>query len=228
MVGPAFYLKEAVFIRQTTVPVVTGRQRRRNRRHPVAPLVKRPLPAARRAPEPQSFGELYGLSLWLLPAPMDTRRLKRFMVKIRRNYPTPSFAPHLTVLGQVKAKVARVRKVSRELAAEYSSCRLSFPLIRCSSRYFRAACLTGPRKSFGNVEAVRRRALHKLGLKSGNFSPHLSVYYGHLKRRERHGIVSIFSGELPVVIGFDRLAVVRTQGDVTKWKILGVYTLAKK
>ncbi|HXB57040.1 MAG TPA: 2'-5' RNA ligase family protein [Vicinamibacteria bacterium] len=165
-----------------------------------------------------------GMSLWLMPESGVGDRLRVLIEGLARRHRTPSFPPHLTLLGGIPgpeedalsrvAGLARglgpiaIRLVDVETSDEYFRC----VFVRAEPTEALRAAHVGARAAFANVASTP-------------FRPHLSLLYGRLEPPERAAVLQELGGTLELAFEASRLHVFRTQGPPRDWRPRGAFPL---
>ena len=131
-------------------------------------------------------------------------------------------------IADVRVSVSDV--VSAALAAsETDVFRLTFPTIESRPLYFQALFLKGNGDAVHAANAACRRAFGQ-DKETTAYTPHLSLYYGHIGRDEAPAIVEKLSQELPAEpLAFDveELTLWKLEGGVEAWKQVAAYPLRR-
>src|SRR5437879_1543205 len=152
-----------------------------------------------------------GMSLWLMPEGRAGDRLRALIGELARRHRTPSFLPHLTLLGGIpgpeEAALSRAAGPARGLAP----IAIRLREVETSDEYFRCVFVRAePTKALRGAHVDARAAL--AGAAPTPFKPHLSLLYGRLGPNERAAVLWELGGTLEVAFEASRLHVFRTQG----------------
>lgn len=163
-------------------------------------------------------GSAVGISLWLVPAGEACVRLSRVISDLSRAHGTPSFEPHVTLLGGLREPLEVVLTRSTSLARALRPFEARFGAAGISDEYFR--CLFLVVEETPDLLEARVRARRLFG-RAGDppLLPHLSLVYGSLWRQEKERIAAGM-GNLPRSASVDSLDVVRTDGPPESWQRL--------
>ena len=168
---------------------------------------------------PSGEGQAVGVSLWLVPEGEAHGRLAMLLDDLARRLGTPSFAPHVTLLGGIRDAEQEVLARAADLARELAPLTVFLEGIGGTDDYFR--CLFVRAGETEPLLAAHARAGHALGrTETAPFRPHLSLVYGHLAAAERDRLASELVGSLPSQFSATRLDVVRTEGRPGDWRRL--------
>lgn len=126
------------------------------------------------------------ISIWLIPAQKDIRRLRLVMDSLSKAYDTPNFLPHITVYSAAipQSHADLVRKAAKESVTNLTPCTVTVTGIGISEAYFQAVTL---RLTLNSCLKKIYDALHKKLSSYGSYSfnPHLSLMYGELNEKTR-------------------------------------------
>jgi 2'-5' RNA ligase len=164
-------------------------------------------------------------SLWLVPEPRWEARFAKLIDGLSAEWGTPRFAPHVTLLGNVKSSEREIRAEAARLAAELGPIRLRFLEIGWSDQFYRAFYVVVEREpALLRARAAATEALQQAP--ASDYLPHLSLAYGKLAVEPRKQAVA------RIGTGFgtcraERLEVVRTIGPPETWETLAAYPLRR-
>lgn len=165
--------------------------------------------------------------MWLVPEAAQQDRLAALVEGLAARCGTPSFVPHVTLLGGLDAKVAVLERALVGLAACQPP--LGLPALGATGHdeYFRRVVVE--LEATPELLRLRERALARLGAGSGRrFAPHLSLVYGWLPDSEAAALAGEIAPELPAAIRCDTVALVRTQGPPAAWREVVRHALAPR
>ncbi len=149
-------------------------------------------------------------SIWLEPASKDARYLRKIMQNISEKYNAPMFDPHITLYGEI-AKLSTAKKMVRQ-------CKVSQMRLRCTGMGHSENLW---KTLFINVKNDKNLKL-VYGILQANlehkyeFKPHISLVYGRLDVKNK----KCLARELKIKhsITFDRISIIKSSADVSKWK----------
>jgi 2'-5' RNA ligase len=178
----------------------------------------------------RSFSLASGYSLWLVPDVNSEayRILKRCIDDLAQVYQTPSFVPHITLLGGVQDSSGRMQRDTKELAGRLHHCPIQLDAIGSNGIYFQIlfARVKPVRAIYNrNTEAKKFFGIHS----SVCYVPHLSLAYGNLSSEQVRALQHRLSGQSYVIPGIKFLArkmeLWYTQGPVQDWTKIEVFPL---
>jgi len=166
-----------------------------------------------------------GVSLWLVPELSCEVRLAEILDGLSQEWGTPRFAPHVTLLGNVRGSEREILAESERLAAELEPVALRSLELDWSDEFYRAFYLVVEkqpallRAHAAAAEAFRRSP-------DPSYFPHLSLAYGDLTDEQRLQARRVVEKGLGSCRA-ERLDVVRTTGPPESWKTLATHPLRR-
>lgn len=176
-------------------------------------------------PNEPGGGEAVGISLWLVPQQDDaSRRLGDWINSLARGFGTPTFRPHLTLLGGLEGPEGEIVRQSTALAQALPHLELRLRGIEGSEEHFRCVFATvepGP-----ELVQARGRALELFGRhREPAFTPHISLMYGRLAAETKSAMLRALGESLVGSLMSRELQVMRTQGPADRWQPLATLAL---
>ncbi len=168
--------------------------------------------------------ESIGFSLWLMPDGETHDQLVSLIAELARRRGTPTFAPHLTLLGGLSAAESDVIALSAQLAESAPALRLECLELQHSEAYYKSVFVR--LSPSPELLRLRTKALEGVGLAAGPYEPHLSLVYGDLDPEEREDLVAAARGRFPPDIEVCRLDVYSTAGTPDRWRRVARLPLA--
>lgn len=158
-----------------------------------------------------------GYSLWLIPNDRNRDIFSEIIKKIAEKARTPSFAPHITLLGGVLGSEDELRKKTRFLIKEQSEFQISFSGIDYEDYYFRALFVRAELNE--SLRLLNIRAKEIFGMKDAPsfYTPHLSLLYGDFPLNFKKELTR-FAGGIPASLIVQRVDLYRTEGEVIGWQ----------
>lgn len=161
-----------------------------------------------------------GYSLWLVPDRESAmyQLLAESIREIARQYGTPVFEPHVTLLGGISGELEEVRQKTRRLARMLSSYALQLGSIGSHGTYFQI--LFSRVTQSEDVMAAGRHARDLFEVGEGTYFPHCSFAYGNLSEADLKSLRA--SLESKTVLGgvtftVQTVELWRTEGSVEEW-----------
>jgi hypothetical protein len=166
-----------------------------------------------------------GVSLWLVPEGPEAQAIAALAGELSARFGTPTFPPHVTLLGGLAADPEKAVATGGELAATLRDFSVRFEGLEHSAEYFRALVVRiAPDLLI--LDARRRAQMAFPSEPVGPFLPHLSLLYGSLPVETRRHLAAEVRESAPGSIVLRRLDVVATEGTPAQWQPLARFPLA--
>lgn len=160
------------------------------------------------------------LSLWLQPELAAADRLDALIARLAAVHDTAAFACHLTVLAEFAAEPEEALTGLARLADALEPVQVRFGETRCERPWHRSVYLAAvPGPPLRQLFEAAVRTFEVPG--SPSFEPHLSLQYSQLPVADKFRLAAAAGLELPLTVGFDRLALWHTAGsDARRWRLV--------
>ena len=172
------------------------------------------------------MNELRDYALWIIPEGKAYSELKQLIDLLSRKYSTPSFDPHITVLGRVTgyekeltAKAARLAGIIRPFA-------ISLRRIEYLDEYFRCLfILCNESKELINLHNKAKTIFNIKDKKC--YMPHISLMYGNLPAHLKDNIISDIGKDFPDTFEMQRIHLVSAsiETDPKEWHSVKEFSL---
>jgi len=168
-----------------------------------------------------------GISIWLVPEGDVREKLAARIAELSRRYGTPSFEPHVTLLGGIGEGEGEVLRRGALLAASARPIAIRLSAVRRGDEYFRCLFLEAERSP--DLLAAHEHASDLLGARGrAPFLPHLSLLYGRLAAEDVSATdEALHAVALPVAFEARCLEIHRTEGTVPEWRRLAAHPLSR-
>ncbi|MFI5035096.1 MAG: 2'-5' RNA ligase family protein [Acidimicrobiales bacterium] len=158
------------------------------------------------------------LSVWGGLAPADEERLATLIATIAARYGTPTFRPHVTLVGDAGCSSTDIGAKMASIARARAPVTVGLTSVTHSARQFRAVVLEC---DWGCAELAHLHEALAASLaipRTRPWRPHVSVVYGELDVVTRREIVGWAEEQLSAPITLSFLALVETTGrDASTW-----------
>jgi putative hydrolase of the HAD superfamily len=169
-------------------------------------------------------GTAVGMSLWLMPEGAVGNRLLVLIRELARRHRTPSFLPHLTLLGGIPGPEEAALSRAAGLARGLGPIAIRLREVETSDDYFRSVFVRAePTESLRGAHVGARAAF--AGTAQTPFRPHLSLLYGRLEPSQRAAVLRELGGTLEVAFEASRLHAFATEGPPRAWRRRGAFPL---
>jgi hypothetical protein len=168
-------------------------------------------------------------ALWLVPdrtLPVYSQ-LSQCISDLAAFRSTPTFDPHVTLLGSIQCGAKEAGKRSAELASASKPVRIELTGIDTGETYHKALYFVAE-QSEAMLEA-NFLASSAFGINKKDYSPHLSLAYGHFPEADLAELKQIVLGDYGFLIGMGFVAhaieLWRCEGRVEEWQRVQAYSL---
>jgi hypothetical protein len=160
-----------------------------------------------------------GVSLWLVPDGPEALAIAALIGELSARFGTPTFAPHVTVLGGLATDRDTAVASAGEMAAALPDLSVRFEGLEHSADYFRALVVRiAP--DLPILDARRRAQAAFPSEPVGPYVPHLSLLYGNLPVETRRHLAAEVRESAPGSVVLRHLEVVSTEGTPGDWRRL--------
>jgi 2'-5' RNA ligase len=166
-------------------------------------------------------------SLWLMPEGEEQRQLADIIARLSERFGTPTFEPHVTLLGglvgaekDIVSRISEIVKTMRPIEIRTST-------LHSQDDYFRQFFVQVD-KSRPLMETRARVKVLAGGRRERPYSPHISLMYGNVGHQEREALVMEMGGELTTEFQTKTLHVVDTAGTPEGWRRVGAFALPER
>lgn len=155
-------------------------------------------------------------SLWLMPSGKIYTRLSSIISKLSRNYKTPDFEPHVTLLGGLMGAKEEIIGKTSNLTGHIKPYQLTLTKVDYLDEYFR--CLF--------IKVKKTKLVIDANLEASNFFeykqyqaylPHLSLMYGNLPTEVKKEIITKIGKSFAISFKATSIHLFSTQGEPADW-----------
>ena len=168
-----------------------------------------------------------GYSLWLIPDSKNCELLGKIISQASQTYGTPSFEPHITLIGELAiSDRASVIAKTEKLVTKLSELHANLNSVNQTDHFFMSLFLTAEQENNLNIANTHAREIF---MRQGDpkFFPHLSLVYGDLSGDAKAEISSKIADILPLSVQLDKLRLIRSEGETRDWYSVREYYLNK-
>lgn len=156
-------------------------------------------------------------SLWLQPSGDIAYRLQERINNMSQRYDTPSFAPHITLLGSLKSSETELISLTDILVSSLSPFEVRLTKAGYSDRFYQSLFLRVEKNNM--FQEVRKRACQLFDMSdTEDYHPHLSLLYGDLSQKEKERILNIMGREFYIRFPVKSIVLMQTEGTPEQWK----------
>lgn len=165
-----------------------------------------------------------GYAIWLVPEEPMFSRLAERISWLSREYSTPRFDPHVTLLSGITGQEREIRAKSDSLASSLEPIRAELDGLGYLDEYFR--CLFIKVVPSSPIIKAHRKAREALGMRSESACmPHLSLMYGSFRLETKKKIAADLGPLAGQPLGLEHLKLYRVSGPPDEWKCVEVFDL---
>lgn len=173
---------------------------------------------------PPNFPVGKGYALWLVPEEPMFSLLAGRVSRLSREYSTPTFDPHITLLSGITAQEQEILANSRLLASSLRPIRVELGEVGYLDEYFR--CLFFKVLPASAIIKAHYAAQEAFGLWSDSpYDPHLSLMYGRLQLETKKKVAADLSFLSGQKLELSCLQIYRVSGPPDMWKCIEKFDL---
>lgn len=162
--------------------------------------------------------------LWLLPPPLVRDRFAGLIARLSRQFETPRFTPHLTLVASLDLPLDELVERTTDLAANLAPVPVRLTGPGWTDQYFRCFFMRAERSP--ELLAAHETACAKFGQPvESNFMPHLSLIYGHLPQEQKNETVQEIGVDFDTAFHADRIGLCYPDGTPEQWQLIHTFTL---
>ncbi len=164
-------------------------------------------------------------SIWLMPDNASSDRLRKVMAMLSKEYGSPAFEPHLTLVGVVEKEQEYMVQGARQIAKRLSKMELVFDGIGYSNKYSKAVFLKVLKTP--ELMAANEMAAGIIGAEKKEYDPHVSLMYSGLPLERLSGIAKEVEEKESTTFTFsvERLRLHLTAVKTENWKPVAEFVL---
>jgi len=156
-------------------------------------------------------------SLWLMPTGEVRQRLAGTILDLSREYATPVFEPHVTLVGGIVGPAREVVSKMKDLARRIPPFTARLTVVDGLDEYFR--CLFVRLAATHPIMRANKAAREVFALtKQPAFMPHLSLLYGNLPLSVKEGIIASLSRQFELEFKVNSLHLYLIKSEPAAWR----------
>lgn len=169
-----------------------------------------------------------GYSLWLVP-PRDDKTfefLRGLIQELARKYETPTFDPHVTLLGGIEGEEQDIVEKTKSLASSLSPHPIWFDEVGTRRTFFQALFIEAAAVA-SRLVRPHLRAKEMFGTIQERYFPHLSLAYADLQPDQLFALMELLPLRKLQGLYFvpESIELWRTEGEVKDWCLVDVFPL---
>lgn len=156
-------------------------------------------------------------SLWLRPFGDTAFSIQQRINKLSKNYGTPSFEPHVTLLSGIRYGETELIQLTETLAGALKPFDLLLTKAGYRDKFYRS--LFVHIKKSDELMNAYKTALRLFDYEEEEeYMPHLSLMYGDISQEEKERILSVMGREFHIRFEVHSLLLVNTEGKPDEWE----------
>jgi 2'-5' RNA ligase len=168
--------------------------------------------------------ETAGYSIWLVPQEPQLTRLSTCVRNFARKNGTPTFVPHVTLLGDIAGEETALAEILARFSGRFAPCDLMVTEVETGDSYYKSLYLN--LESPAALQDLQTALSNDLPISQvpREFLPHISLAYGDLNPEVQAAEAEVFVGSL---MRFEAMHLVRSSQTVPieDWVIVKSFEL---
>lgn len=163
-------------------------------------------------------------SLWFMPAGAVNQRLSQLIARLAERYASPTFPPHLTLLGSIEASEEEIISKTQALASQISPFPIRLATIAYTDLYYRALFVNADHSA--EIVAAYQQAEKAFPRhQKTDYMPHVSLLYGYFPVETKQRIIKEIGEPFIAAFEADTLYLYLTEGAVSDWQRIRAFPL---
>ena len=155
-------------------------------------------------------------TLWLMPSGDVFKHLERIIEQLSAEHATPSFDPHVTLLGGLVGGEKKLAAKLERLAVGLQPFTITLTTLDYLEEYFR--CLFIRAEETAPLMGAHRIAAESFSRQPDSpFMPHLSLMYGDIRRALKEEILARIGRRFDLDFEATSIHLFSTHGEVKEW-----------
>lgn len=163
--------------------------------------------------------EAKGYSIWLMFDKESELRIKNVIEYLSKEYNTPNFEPHLTLLSKIETSNYLFEKFS-QLVDGLNSFEVSIQKLNYSDEFYKSVFLEVEKCNSLNDLLLKAKRLFNTEVDFTNFKPHISLIYSYSSIEIKKSIIQKFVELSSLKVKVNKVGLVNTEGTPEKWQEL--------
>lgn len=163
--------------------------------------------------------EAKGYSIWLMFDKESELRIKNVIEYLSKEYNTPNFEPHLTLLSKIETSNYLFEKFS-QLVDGLNSFEISVQKLNYSDEFYKSVFLEIEKSDILIYLFLKAKKLFKTEVDFTKFNPHISIIYSDSSQEIKKSIIQKFVELNSLKVRVNKVVLVNTEGTPEKWQEL--------
>ncbi len=157
-----------------------------------------------------------GLSLWLQPSGELYTELSTTISQLSKQYATPVFPPHVTLLGDLIGDEKEIISQAQQLASRLRPFQVTLTTVDYLDVYFRCLFLRAEETpALLQANRAARSIFHRE--QDPKFMPHLSLLYGNFAVETKKQMIESIGQDFNKTFSVNSLHLLSTNGEPKDW-----------
>lgn len=165
-------------------------------------------------------------SFWFMPTGAVAQRFSQLIVQLAKHYASPTFPPHVTLIGSIEAHEKEIISQAQELASLIHPFPIQLTTIAYTDSYYRALFVKVKHSQEVLVAYKQARTLFPSNQKPG-YMPHLSLLYGDFSVETKKEIIKKTGEGFTDEFEADTLYLYLTEGAANDWQRIRAFPLQR-
>lgn len=165
-------------------------------------------------------------SLWFMPTEAVERKFSQLIVQLAEHHSSPTFPPHVTLIGSIEAHEEEVISKTQELASLIHPFPIQLTTIAYTDSYYRALFVKVDHSTEILTTYQQARKLFSSHQKTG-YMPHLSLLYGIFPIEIKKEIIKEIGETFTNTFEADTLYLYLTEGAASDWQGIRAFSLQR-
>ena len=163
-------------------------------------------------------------SLWLMPAGATEQKFSQLISQLAQRYSSPTFLPHVTLIGSIEAQEEEILTKAQELASLLHPYPLQLTNVDYTDFYYRALFVRVEASAEVLSAYQQARKLFPSAQKT-DYMPHLSLLYGDFSVETKKEIIQKIGDHFTDTFEATILYLYLTEGAVSDWQKISAFPL---
>jgi len=157
-----------------------------------------------------------GYSLWLMPTGDVYVRLAEIISHLSKEYNTPQFEPHITLIGEIEGSEQEIMSKTKQLLSATNQFPINLTQVDYLNQYFRCLFLRAD-ETVGLMDANKRAREIFSRQYDPKFMPHLSLMYGDFTLELKEQIIRETGRNFNINFNVPSVHLFSTNGEPKDW-----------
>lgn len=156
-------------------------------------------------------------ALWLRPFGKPSFRLKELIHKLSKQFDTPLFEPHITLLSGLRQNETELIQLADTLAKSLDPFTIELTKTGCHDHYYQSVFVR-VKKTQEFVEAQQIAEQLFDCSTDEKYFPHLSLLYGNISQNKKNRALNMMDRDFNISFPVHSILLLRSEGSVKEWE----------